>query len=160
MWPVGGRLDLGVEIGGFDIAYNADNLIPKFFPVELDTPSQRVFVRPESTSHRFIDDDHSGVIFDDLTLCEISAHPHRNAHRSEEVAVDHADIGSGSGRYLRFGNALKRNGRNECGHGQPSVEWQHTDDAGGLHAGESLYSFDRLLEKRRPFRSILIRGRG
>src|SRR5262249_45025042 len=97
VWPVGGRWNLAVEIGGFDIAYNADDLIPMVFPVEFDAAAQWVFVGPETSSHCFIDDDHPGVILDDLTLGEVSAHPHRNAHRSEEVTVDHADIGSGSG---------------------------------------------------------------
>src|SRR5262245_19994227 len=156
MWPVHGRLDLAVEICGFDVAYNADNLIPGLQTVEFDAPSQWILAGPETARHRFIDDDYPFVPFKDLSLGEIPALQHRNSHGTEEVAVYHSDIDSWSACKVRFWSALERNGHREAGQGQSPVEGQHTDDARLLHSGNSLYPFDSLLEKRSPFLRVLI----
>src|SRR5262245_12418026 len=90
-WPIDSRLDFAVKVGGFDVAYDADNLIPGFISIESETVAQRAFIGPETPGHRFIDDDYPVRLYD-LTFCKISALQNRDAHRLEEVGVDHTIV--------------------------------------------------------------------
>src|SRR6185436_4010698 len=134
--PVGGGLDLDVEVGGLDVARDADDLIPGFYPVEFDPSPQWVFIRPETSGHCFIDNDHPGVSIDDLALSEISPLQYWNAHCLEEIAVDEANIDSRSACYFHIGIVIEQNGHRKGIQGQPPVEGQHTYGADRLYPGK------------------------
>src|SRR5262245_4029545 len=155
-WPINGRLDFAVKVGGFDVSHDADNLIPGFHPVEFDAAAQRVFVGPETPGHRFIDDGHS-VRLDNLTFCEISAHQNRDTHRLEEVGVDQTVVNSGPARYIHIGIAIEQDWHNGVAQARP-LEWQNVDGARLLHSGSGFYSLDRLSEKLRCFPSKITRA--